>query len=337
MHLRRKSQLLRPPGQAGATLVEVLVASLFVGGMVVGALQVFTDVNRVFQQARITNDWMNIRESIAADINCIETFANAGIDPSVKGTPSCPSTSKSGKQAEPYFGIYLGQSSPQLLGNYNAATKSWAVGGWSLRASCSTAEGTIVVRAARIDAAGGFLKSPVSGETYNWDSPKTGLLFGDYDSNGVALCAKFFNPIKVATCPTNHVFVGYDPSTNKPICINAVSPAWKKPSGCPAGQGMTDYSPGSGGSSCATFASAKDFCDTISGVWASGQCNVTGADWFGGAFQRGDKGGGCETANPKTGSCSCPAGHTELSLGHINEVEAKPKGQWDENFLCVKY
>lgn len=68
----------------------------------------------------------------------------------------------------------------------------------------------------------------------------------------------------------------------------------------------------------------------------NGLCYPPVDNVFGGAFQRGENPVAgppdCETANPKTGSCTCPPGFTAYDTGYTVE----PNKMWDGNFMCLR-
>lgn len=83
-----------------------------------------------------------------------------------------------------------------------------------------------------------------------------------------------------------------------------------------------------------TSAGALQYCHN--GAWTAAGGN------FGGMYQKGElmagEGGvtenNCETPNPFTGHCSCPAGFTDTALSKTEEPVDWGRYRWDENHFC---
>ncbi len=69
---------------------------------------------------------------------------------------------------------------------------------------------------------------------------------------------------------------------------------------------------------------------------ATSSCYPPVSAIYGGGFQRGENPVAgppdCETANPSTGNCSCPAGFFPYSAG----LTIEPAGMWDHNYICLR-
>jgi hypothetical protein len=94
-------------------------------------------------------------------------------------------------------------------------------------------------------------------------------------------------------------------------------------------------------------AAAGEFRGRIGGVW---QRLGDGGVAFGGFYQLGDNNGvntpgctgnpagttcGCESPNPLTGSCACPAGFTDSALSRTCESNLCA-AEWDQDHYCYK-
>ena len=104
------------------------------------------------------------------------------------------------------------------------------------------------------------------------------------------------------------------------------------PPACPAGDAPIVIE---GESRCTQ---RKSICDALGYNWDAGSlsCYPPVKHVYGGGFQRGEnpvKGPpDCETWNPETSACTCPAGFTPYDAGFTVE----PDGMWDRNFICLR-
>lgn len=114
-----------------------------------------------------------IEQTLASDIDCEGTLAS--IDPNGS---SCSSTSAPGGQDS--APVYLRLRRKTLDGSVKYLTPPLVngvarIGDWSIRATCSASEQSLVIRAARVQGSG-FQKN-FTGDIADWKSPQ-GLLFG---------------------------------------------------------------------------------------------------------------------------------------------------------------
>ncbi len=163
--------------QKGESLVSVLVAAT-VGGMVMLSLSGFTSTMfRSAKHTELTGELSQLRSLIAEQIDCEKTFAEAGIDPN--DPSACNTTSANGGQTG--AGKFLRLVRKTKNGSVQFLTTALEAGGgklgsYTLRATCSASEQTIVIRAAR-PAGNGFAEDPLTKKPASWDDSKA-LLFG---------------------------------------------------------------------------------------------------------------------------------------------------------------
>jgi hypothetical protein len=323
----------RHRAQQGLAIVEGLIGAAIVLTFALFAMTSAQNAYRAIDHQRYLAEWQALRDTVLLDTNCAATFAAAGVDPGAPGA-SCGSSSGAGGQTTPFFALQVGQTTPSALGTYDAKRGGYVVGNWTIRTSCSKAEGTLVVRAARTKKAGGFAADPLTGQPIDWDHPASGLIAGAYTQGGLLTCAPSFNPAKKAKCAkADEVVVAYDAKTNTPTCASTKS-SWAT-ANCPAGQALIAYDPKGTKTACAPVPKVSDYCAVLGGSYdaPSGVCRLGASDWFGGIYQTGD--GGCESGNAFTGGCSCPGGYVPYAWAPAQEQEKKPAG-FDQNVLCVK-
>lgn len=167
--------------QRGQSLVSVLVAAA-IGGMVMVSVTGFTTAMfRSVKHTELTGELADLRTLINGQIDCDATFAAAGIDPN--DPKACNTISAAGGQNG--AGVYLRLARKTRNGSAQFLTTPLVggvgqLGSYSLRATCSVAEQTIVVRAAR-PSGNGFVEDPLTKRPAGWDEAK-GLLVGSAPS-----------------------------------------------------------------------------------------------------------------------------------------------------------
>jgi hypothetical protein len=336
---RRARAALRP-GEAGVTLVDTMIG-LGIGVLVAltfGTLTVrFVQVDR---QLAMRTDLAALREQIAAQLDCEKTFAAAGIDPQAPGG-SCKSSSAALGQTAPFLRL-IARGATGDIGLYDAATNTARVGAWTVRASCSAADGTLVVRAARPDGKGGFFADPLTHAVQSWDGPRSALLFGNDPAAG-PLCAGAFKHTSPAhkSCPPGQYVQTIDATGGTIACIAPVGGGPTKDLDCPAGKHLRHVDGGGGAATCIDDRNARELCLSVQGAWNGAKCVVNMRNTYGGVFERGESPKikpDCELDNPFTHNCSCPVGYAVLSLDQTVETDVggSPKHWHDQDNICIR-
>lgn len=161
--------------EMGASLVTVLVSVGLLGLVIQGATIFFKNMSSTEANIRDKANYAEIQSMIFRDIDCTETLAQNGINPNL----SCTSTSLPGGQKGPFLRLARKTSdgwrwlTPPLDSSGVAR-----IGRWSIRASCSTSEQTMVIRAAMLRGDGTMAKDHLTGKSRGFDDL---LLFGTGD------------------------------------------------------------------------------------------------------------------------------------------------------------
>ncbi|MDQ3234913.1 MAG: hypothetical protein M3Q07_24160, partial [Pseudobdellovibrionaceae bacterium] len=67
----------------------------------------------------------------------------------------------------------------------DATSGTIKLGNWSLKATCSAKEQSLIIRAAILDAKGNFVNDPITGRAYDFEHPNSLLIGG---GKAVPLC-----------------------------------------------------------------------------------------------------------------------------------------------------
>jgi hypothetical protein len=177
-----------------------------------------------------------IQMMIQSQTDCRTTFAAASIDPLAPGEPLCGSTTDGIHTAET---IDLRTRTGGVI-----VPKDGELNGWKIRAACSKAEGTIVVRAAKLNA-GKAVVDPLDQKSMDW-SAKSGIVFGSIPGSPptvVQLCSSSFSGTTTTgtyTCAADEVLSGVDVATGTATCVAAQKPL---KGSCGSNQVLTGFSP----------------------------------------------------------------------------------------------
>lgn len=168
--------------QRGYGILSVVVAIAIGTILMLAISQTLTTTFRALAANQQGAQLEMIKQTLAHDIDCAATLAS--LDPNGS---SCSSNSGSGGQdGAP---VFLRLRRKTLDGSVKYLTPPLVggvakIGDWSIRATCSASEQSLVIRAARVQGTG-FQKS-FTGDIADWKSPK-GLLFGG-QSGQIPLC-----------------------------------------------------------------------------------------------------------------------------------------------------
>lgn len=170
----------------GFSLIEVMIAIGVFSIIGVGVSKYMSQSMNASGNIRLSNERERIRSFVLSQIDCEATFQQAGIDPANPGS-SCNSTSRSGGQVGPF--LRLARST--VDGNVHWLTPDLEsgnakLGGWTIRASCSESEQSLIVRMARLNENGEPIRDPLTKKRVGLDDDKA-LIFGVGDS-ALPLC-----------------------------------------------------------------------------------------------------------------------------------------------------
>jgi hypothetical protein len=171
--------------EAGLSLVAVVVAvglagilALVLSSMIGGALKGQKAVD-------LRSDFTALKALVLSSIDCKGTFESVSpaIDPGAPGA-SCDSTSSS--QVAPFLRLRRATANGSVQWLTGPLNRDGAarLGSWKVRVTCSDAEQSLIIRAARVDDNGNALKDPLTGFLQGWDA-KNALIAGG-DASGLA-------------------------------------------------------------------------------------------------------------------------------------------------------
>lgn len=186
---------------AGFSLVNVLVGVGLLGILAAASAAIFGNMFSVNRKLELRGDIEIIRRTLFDAIDCDATIAAA----------ACNSTSAPGGEQAPFLRLQRRSAvagQPLFLTGPLEADGSARIGEWNVRASCSAAERTLVVRAARPLANGAFARDPMDRLTLlDWRHRRS-LLFG----SGVGVLPLCFNTQKesIACVKTDEIPAGAD-------------------------------------------------------------------------------------------------------------------------------
>lgn len=171
----------RQSSENGASLVTVLVSVGLFGILVQGMMGYFKTMSSSEANLRDKANYREIQTFISNNIDCVETLAQNGINPATQ----CTSTSKPGEQKAPYIRLVRKtQDGWRWLTDPISSSGVAKLGRWSIRASCSKSEQTLVIRAAMLREDGTAVKDHLTDKARGFDNL---LLFGSGDG-ALPLC-----------------------------------------------------------------------------------------------------------------------------------------------------
>ncbi len=176
---------------SGATLLEVVVASLLLILVVVGFSTVFSYIFRGSKKLADQVESIALTHLLYESINCDTTFTDNAIDLKVPGG-RCNSTSLANGQMAPFLRLRSktwNNSSSWLTGPLET-DGSTRLGKWWLRVACSDSEQSLVIRAVRKGSDGNLYRDPVSEVVDDWESSKALVASGDFSTNQLPLCSE---------------------------------------------------------------------------------------------------------------------------------------------------
>lgn len=167
--------------QSGMSLVSVLVATAMLGIIAATMSQLLGDALRTTKKIELDVELAAIRSQILTGIDCESTFAMNGITDANEAA-SCTSTSADDGQVGPWLRLRrkTKTGTDWMTGTLVGGVAT--LGRWQIRASCSQGEQSLIIRAARLDAAGNPLTNPLTKKLYSWTAKKS-LIFGTGDSS----------------------------------------------------------------------------------------------------------------------------------------------------------
>lgn len=163
--------------QKGETLITVLAAATIGSIVMLGASRFTNTLFKSTKHTELNADFALLKNVLNEQVDCAATFASAGIDPN---DPKFCNTNSS-DTGQNGAGIYLRLRRKVSNGSVQFLTGpliqgSAKLGTYSIRATCSVGEQTLVVRAA-MPVGSGFAQDPLTRRLASWDMPKA-LLFG---------------------------------------------------------------------------------------------------------------------------------------------------------------
>ena len=191
---------MSPCKESGFSLVSAIVGVGLVGMIAAGLATLFTRSSQMQNRVEKRAELLAVTQSLRDAVDCKATFANAGYNLASIGS-GCSSTSTS--QTSPWIQLYrtTRTGSAALTTAYSSSNGYHKIGNFTLRASCSAGEESLIIRAARPLPGGGFAKDPVSGAAMDWSWPQ-GLLTGGWSEGSVPLCQSVFvKPRRIVSAP----------------------------------------------------------------------------------------------------------------------------------------
>jgi hypothetical protein len=187
------------PKEHGASLVSVLIATGIAGFVALAMTQNINFGLKGQKKVEIYSELSYIGQTIAQNIDCETTLANARVKAAVASNQAlCNANGSSGAA--------LLESNPLQLyiKSANGTTRSFTsdlehrlnssgkIGQWQLRVGCDWTRQSLVVRAARMIGPNNFAKDPLTGKALSWDDERL-LLYGGQPGQ---------HPLCFATSPT---------------------------------------------------------------------------------------------------------------------------------------
>jgi type II secretory pathway pseudopilin PulG len=171
---------LRRPHQAGFSLVMTLVAVAIAGIVAVVISRVITNGQQGIRSVELRGDLESIRQVLMTQIDCQGTFDKNGITDANLDAMCKTGDDDVQKTGDTPLVLYRDTTDgpKRLIKGALEADGSIKFGSWWLRATCSKAGSSLVVRAARKTADGkSFAKDPLTGAKQDWSSGY-GLVIG---------------------------------------------------------------------------------------------------------------------------------------------------------------
>ncbi len=175
--------------ERGTSLISAVIA---IGIVTLASTHLFRTTSQSMSSMRFVEqrgDMESIRQMLISGLDCSATF----LDNAVNTNVDCSSTSALNGQSSGKFlrlrratlngGVHYITGSLETSGNFANAGR---FGDWYLRATCSEAEQSLVIRVARGTSTGTFAKDPLTGQVLDWNHPSS-LLFGS-GSGGTPIC-----------------------------------------------------------------------------------------------------------------------------------------------------
>ena len=189
--------------QQGGSLLAVIVASAI--GLIVtvsiGKTLVFMFKGMQFAEGRA--EFEAIRQMLAADVDCDGTMN--GVNVATECTSSSGTQDVSGtrylrlRRSVTGAGVHYFSQSLETSGNFINAGR---IGNHYVKATCSAAEQSLVIKVARADGAGGFATDPLTGAVQNWSNAKS-LIYGT--GAGVPICFGKSKGVKLNNGPSGEL------------------------------------------------------------------------------------------------------------------------------------
>src|SRR5690606_38517654 len=150
------------------SLIGVLIAASVTAATVLALSAMFANTFRGAKHVETRAELEGIRQLLIGTLDCDATFAANGITNPMT-SDMCVSTSEThGQNSATKLRLVRRSRDSQAPMGVQAADGSYKMGTWSIRATCSRDEQTLVVRAARKRPGGGYLTDPLTGEKQNW-------------------------------------------------------------------------------------------------------------------------------------------------------------------------
>lgn len=170
----------------GISLIGALVATGIVSVVAMGLSNLITGSLQAQKSIEIRNTKSSLQTLLTTAIDCQGTFEELGIDPRNPGN-YCSSDSEN--QVGPFLRLRrktLDGSKAYFTGPLDA-DGSGRFGSWSVRASCSSKEQSLVIKIARKHD-GGFLRDPLTRAIQDWKAPQALVAGGSGSSKSIPLC-----------------------------------------------------------------------------------------------------------------------------------------------------
>lgn len=157
-------------------MMGALVAAVILALIVAGLSQILGRNFKSLGRASLGGDLETLKASLEQSLDCTAILTGVNL------TSECNTTSAPNGQASAakYLRLYRMTQfgSKPLTAGTPFADNSYPFGNWRIRTTCSAAEGSLVVRVARVNSDGSFVKDPQSGRPLDWSSPR-GLIVGN--------------------------------------------------------------------------------------------------------------------------------------------------------------